>query len=110
MGTVRPMGLYLRRTLLSRLAPAECLKESPVPCQWFFTRSDGTRAGPFSPLALNGLASTDHLQASPRVRKGRVAKPASAKRLSLAATGTKATKPLDTTRIRFDAGYIDGND
>lgn len=38
-------------------------------CQWFFTRRDGKRLGPYSPLVLNQIASSDQLQACPGVRK-----------------------------------------
>jgi len=37
-----------------------------VPNKWFFTRRDGTRIGPLSPLLLNQMSSSDQLQASPK--------------------------------------------
>lgn len=42
-------------------------REVSVPNKWFFTRRDGTRIGPFSPLILNLMASGDELQASSKI-------------------------------------------
>jgi len=55
--------------------------------EWFFTRRDGTRVGPFAPLALDRIASTDLLQAPPPARKGVRAKPGRVERLLHAVTG-----------------------
>lgn len=43
--------------------------------RWFITQRDGERVGPFSPLALNHVASDDRHQASSRFRQARMRRP-----------------------------------
>src|SRR3954447_19843709 len=44
-------------------------KESDVPLQWFFTRSDGERLGPFMPRKLQQMASDGQLCPNDRARE-----------------------------------------
>jgi hypothetical protein len=41
-----------------------------MPLRWFFTATDGTRYGPFSPHVLQQMAAADGLRASAPGRQG----------------------------------------